>query len=156
MILIFAGILVLVIWFIIQYWWILLILLLFGLAVGVPLWITSVRKANRIKENPALAGNDDVVYTIIKETPLYEERLVPALEFPNPDDQWLFAEKVTNYVGNEYDILYVFPDNTYKESCGLRSGFTPISIWPSARYFSTFATSPSRPSATTMSRFPNR
>ena len=120
LLLICAGILVLVIWFIIQYWWLLLILLVFGLAVGIPLWITSVRKANRIKANPASAGKDDVLYTIIKETPLYEERLEPAWEYSDPDDQWVCAEKVTEYVGNEYDILYVFPDNTYKESYGLR------------------------------------
>jgi hypothetical protein len=59
-------------------------------------------------------------YAIIKEIDLYEERLEPAWEYPNPDDQWIFAEKITEYVGTEYDVLYVYDDNTYKETRGLK------------------------------------
>lgn len=60
------------------------------------------------------------MYTIIKEVNLYEERLEPAWEYPNPDDQWIFAETVNEYIGAEYDVLYVYDDNTYKEVRGLR------------------------------------
>ena len=59
------------------------------------------------------------MYTIIKEIELYEERLEPAWEYPNRDDQWIFAETVREYVGTKYDILYVYDDNTYKEFRGL-------------------------------------
>lgn len=61
------------------------------------------------------------MYTIIKEIDLYEEHLEPAWEYPNPDDQWIFAETVSEYVGTEYDVLYVYDDNTYKEVRGLKS-----------------------------------
>ena len=60
------------------------------------------------------------MYTVIKEIELYEERLEPAWEYPNRDDQWLFAETISEYVGKEYDILYVYDDNTYKEKRGLK------------------------------------
>lgn len=60
------------------------------------------------------------MFTIIKEIDLYEERLEPAWEYPNPDDQWLFAEEVNEYVGTVYDILYVYDDDTYKEVRGLK------------------------------------
>ena len=59
-------------------------------------------------------------YTIIKEIDLYEERLEPAWEYPNPDDQWLFAETISEYVGTVYDVLYVYDDGTYKEVQGLK------------------------------------
>ena len=68
----------------------------------------------------------EVIFTIIKEIDLYKERLEPAWEYPNPDDQWLFAEPVTEYVGTEYDVLYVYDDNTYKEERGLK--FLPQSV----------------------------
>lgn len=61
------------------------------------------------------------MYTIIKEIELYKERLEPAWEYPDPNDQWLFAEKVNEYVGTEYNVLYVYDDNTYKEVRGLKS-----------------------------------
>jgi hypothetical protein len=54
------------------------------------------------------------MYTIIKEIDLYKEHLKPAWEYPNRDDQWLFAETVSEYVGTEYDVLYVYDDNTYQ------------------------------------------
>ena len=60
------------------------------------------------------------MYTIIKEIDLYEERLEPAWELPNRDAQWLFAEEVKEYVGVEYDVLYVYDDNTYREVRGLK------------------------------------
>lgn len=60
------------------------------------------------------------MYTIIKEIDLYEERLEPAWEYPDRDDQWLFAETIREYVGTEYDVLYVYDDNTYKEERGLK------------------------------------
>lgn len=60
------------------------------------------------------------MYTIIKQVNLYEERLEPAWEYPNPDDQWLFAETITEYVGTEYDVLYVYDDNRYEEKRGLK------------------------------------
>ena len=60
------------------------------------------------------------MFTIIQEVNLYEERLEPAWEYPNPDDQWLFAETVREYVGVEYNVLYVYDDNTYKEKVGLK------------------------------------
>ncbi len=61
------------------------------------------------------------MFTIIKEIDLYEERLEPAWEYPNPDDQWLFAETIKEYVGTKYDILYVYDDNTYREVKGITS-----------------------------------
>ena len=61
------------------------------------------------------------MYTIIKEIDLYKEHLEPAWEYSNPDDQWLFAETIEEYVGTEYNVLYVYDDNTYKEVRGLRS-----------------------------------
>lgn len=60
------------------------------------------------------------MYTIIKEVNLYKERLEPAWELSTPDAQWLFAETVKEYVGIEYDVLYVYDDNTYKEKRGLK------------------------------------
>lgn len=60
------------------------------------------------------------MYTIIKEINLYKESLEPAWEYPDPNDQWLFAETVKEYVGTEYDVLYVYDDNTYKEVRGLK------------------------------------
>lgn len=60
------------------------------------------------------------MFTIIKEIDLYEERLEPAWEYPDPDDQWLFAETVREYIGTEYDVLYVYDDNRYKEKRGLK------------------------------------
>ena len=60
------------------------------------------------------------MYTIIKEIEVYRERLEPAWEYPNPDDQWLFAETVREYVGTEYNVLYVYDDNRYKEKVGLK------------------------------------
>lgn len=71
------------------------------------------------------------MYTIIKEIDLYKEHLEPAWEYPNPDDQWLFAETVKEYVGTEYDVLYVYEDNTYKEVRGLRN--VPESVLQIAR-----------------------
>ena len=71
------------------------------------------------------------MYAIIKEIDLYEERLEPAWEYPDADDQWLFAETVSEYVGTEYNVLYVYDDNTYKEKCGLRS--VPESVLQIAR-----------------------
>ena len=62
----------------------------------------------------------ELIFTIIKEIDVYKERLEPAWEYPNPDDQWLFAETVKEYVGAEYDVLYVYDDNTYKEERGLK------------------------------------
>ena len=61
------------------------------------------------------------IYAIIKEIDVYEERLEPAWEYPRRDDQWLFAETVEEYVRTEYNVLYVYEDNTYKEVEGLRS-----------------------------------
>lgn len=74
-------------------------------------------------KRPEKAKNDkdEVQYTVIKETDYYKERLEPAWEYPDPDDQWLFAETVKEYVGTKYDILYVFADNTYKEMRGQSS-----------------------------------
>jgi hypothetical protein len=63
---------------------------------------------------------NNIRYTIIKEIDLYKEHLEPAWEYPNRDDQWLFAETVSEYVGTEYDVLYVYDDNTYKEVRGLK------------------------------------
>ena len=60
------------------------------------------------------------MYTIIKEIDLYKEHLEPAWEYSNPDDQWLFAETVNEYVGTEYNVLYVYDDDTYKEVRGLK------------------------------------
>lgn len=60
------------------------------------------------------------MFTIIKEIDLYEERLEPAWEYPDPDDQWLFAETIREYIGTEYDVLYVYDDNRYKEKRGLK------------------------------------
>ena len=74
----------------------------------------SIKKPKQTK-----IDKDDVQYTIIKETDYYKERLEPAWEYPDSDDQWLFAETVTEYVGTKYDILYVFADHTYKEMRGL-------------------------------------
>ena len=71
------------------------------------------------------------MYTVIKEIELYKERLEPAWEYPNPDDQWLFAETVSEYVGTEYNILYVYDDNTYKEVLGLKR--VPESAWKIAK-----------------------
>ena len=61
-----------------------------------------------------------VIYTVIKEIDIYKEHLEPAWEYPNPDDQWIFAETINEYVRTEYNVLYVYDDNTYKESCGYR------------------------------------
>lgn len=71
------------------------------------------------------------MYTIIKEIDLYEERLEPAWEYPNRDDQWLFAETISEYVGTEYDVLYVYDDGTYKEVRGIKS--VPNSVWETSR-----------------------
>ena len=60
------------------------------------------------------------MYTIIKEIDIYKERLAPAWEYPDSDDQWLFAEKIKEYVGTVYDVLYVYDDDTYKVVRGLR------------------------------------
>jgi len=60
------------------------------------------------------------MYTIIKEIDLYKEHLEPAWEYPDSNDQWLFAETVQEYVGTKYDILYVYDDNTYKEVRGVK------------------------------------
>ena len=73
----------------------------------------------------------ELICTIIKETDLYKERLEPAWEYPNPDDQWLFAKTVEEYVGTEYDVLYVYDDNTYKEERGLTK--IPESVLATAR-----------------------
>ena len=104
---------VLVISWLIEYWWVLLIALCFAAVVGVVLLVSNHREKQKI------VGTEK--YTIIKEVNLYEERLEPAWEYPNPDDQWLFAEEVNEYVGTEYDVLYVYDDNTYREVCGLKS-----------------------------------
>lgn len=71
------------------------------------------------------------MYTIIKEIELYKEHLEPAWEYPDPDDQWLFAETEREYVGTEYDVLYVYDDNTYKEVRGLKC--VPDSVLEIAR-----------------------
>lgn len=60
------------------------------------------------------------MYIIIKETELFRERLEPAWEHSDSDDQWLFAETVSEYFGTEYDLLYVYEDGTYREVRGLR------------------------------------
>ena len=60
------------------------------------------------------------MYTIIKATDIYAERIEPAWEYPDADDQWLFAETIREYVRTEYDVLYVYDDGTYKERRGLR------------------------------------
>ena len=42
--------------------------------------------------------NDEVYENydeIIKEIDIYKEHLEPAWEYPNPDDQWIFAETVS-------------------------------------------------------------
>jgi hypothetical protein len=75
--------------------------------------------------------DSDLLYIIIKEVNLYEERLEPAWEYPNRNDQWLFAEKVKEHVGTEYDILYVYADNTYREAQGMKT--IPESVWECSR-----------------------
>ena len=60
------------------------------------------------------------MFTIIKEVDLYKESLEPAWEYPDADDQWLFAETIREYIGTEYDVLYVYDDNRYKEKRGLK------------------------------------
>lgn len=60
------------------------------------------------------------MYAVIKQIDLYEEHLEPAWEYPNPDDQWLFAETVKEHVGTEFNVLYVYDDGTYRESRGLK------------------------------------
>lgn len=74
---------------------------------------------------------NNIKYTIIKEIELYKERLEPAWEYPDPDDQWLFATTVKEYVGTEYNVLYVYDDNTYKEVRGLRS--VPLGVMQMSR-----------------------
>ena len=71
------------------------------------------------------------MYTIIKEIDVYKERLEPAWELPDSNSQWLFAETVREYVGVEYDVLYVYDDNTYKEKRGLKR--VPESVLQIAR-----------------------
>lgn len=60
------------------------------------------------------------MYTIIKATDIYRERIEPAWEYPDANDQWLFAETIREYVRTEYDVLYVYEDGTYKERRGMR------------------------------------
>ena len=71
------------------------------------------------------------IYAVIEEIDIFKERLEPAWEYPNRDDQWLFAETVEEYVRTEYNVLYVYEDNTYKEVQGLRS--VPSSVRRIAR-----------------------
>ena len=59
-------------------------------------------------------------YILIKEIDIYQETLEPAWEYPNPDDQWIFGEWVDEYLRTEYNLLFVFDDNSYKETVGLR------------------------------------
>lgn len=73
----------------------------------------------------------ELICTIIKEIDLYKESLEPAWGYPNPDHQWLFAETVTEHVGTEYDVLYMYDDNTYKEVRGMKQ--VPDSVWQMAR-----------------------
>ena len=72
------------------------------------------------------------MYTIIKEIEIYKESLEPAWEYPDPDDQWLWAETVRKHVGTEYDVLYVYDDGTYKEQRGLK--VVPAPVLKVARY----------------------
>ena len=116
------GFIVLALWFLIQYWWVILALVVLSITI-----LLIVRKIDRmVKEdaNNNYGGtrtiSSNLSYTIIKEIDLYEEHLEPAWEYPNPDDQWLFAETIKEYVGTEYDILYVYDDDTYKETKGLK------------------------------------
>lgn len=59
------------------------------------------------------------MYAIIKEIELYKERLEPAWEYPDHDDQWLFAETVREYAGTQYDVLFVDDNNRYREYRGV-------------------------------------
>ena len=72
------------------------------------------------------------MYTIIKEIDVYKERLEPAWELSDADAQWLFAETVNEYVRTEYNVLYVYDDNTYRETRGLRR--VPKKVLQIARY----------------------
>ena len=63
---------------------------------------------------------DKPIYTVIQTVDLYKEGLEPAWEYPDPNDQWLFAQPVTEYIGEAYNILYVYADNTFTEVQHLR------------------------------------
>lgn len=71
------------------------------------------------------------MYTVIKQIDHYNERLEPAWEYPNPDDQWLHAETITEYVGTTYNVLYVYDDGKYDVCIDLES--VPDSAWENAR-----------------------
>lgn len=60
------------------------------------------------------------MYTVIKQIDLYEEHLEPAWEYPDPNDQWLFAETIKEYVGTEFNVLYVYDNGKYEELRGLK------------------------------------
>ena len=79
----------------------------------------------------AKPDKDEILFTVIKQIDYYKEHLEPAWEYPVPDDQWLFAETVTEHVGTKFDILCVFADETYKEIRGLSQ--VPEDAWEKAR-----------------------
>lgn len=120
MLILILVILGLLIWVIETFWWVFIIAAIIAIIVVVVSAIVSKRETKYLKDNLAKAAVDKVQYTIIKETDYYEDRLEPAWIYPDPNDQWLFAETIREYVGTKYDILYVFADNTYIERCGLR------------------------------------
>ena len=71
------------------------------------------------------------MYTIIKQIDFYRNRLEPAWEFPDRDDQWLWARTIREYVYTKYDVLYVYDDGTYEEETGLDD--VPDSVWDISR-----------------------
>ena len=104
--------LIIVILFIMKYWVIFL-----SIALGILLLTVAIAIAIAVARKKRLKNCQ---YTVVQEVDLYREELHPAWEYPDSDDQWLFAETVRIRTGTEYNVLYVLQNGRYVEQHGLR------------------------------------